>query len=59
MIQYTKEALQDLADRFSRGEHPPIPIYDAPIGNPNRKRIGEIYQMWYEDGSLKYEGKID
>ena len=58
-MKYTKEALQDLANRVSKGEHPPIPLYDKPIGQPNRKKIGEIIQLWYEDGQLKYEGQLD
>ena len=58
MLEYTKEALQDLADRITRGEHPPIPVYDS--DDPEtRKKIGMVTKVWYEDGSLKYQGKLD
>ncbi len=52
-MKFTKEALEDLADRFSKGEHPPIPINDS-----NGKEIGTVTKVWYENGTLKYEGQL-
>ena len=53
MIEYSKEALKDLADRIQNGEHPPIPLYDE-----NHKQIGQVTKVWFEDNQLKYEGEL-
>ena len=53
MMKYTPEALKDLADRIQRGEHPPIPLLDK-----NRKEVGQVTDVYYEDGVLRYKGEF-